>query len=281
MTGFFVLCIYVAIFVASFLIVTKVVNRATAQDFTSLKTVTFGDESAVRPNRWAGVISILTLFLIWGMFTGSSLLPRFLHAPAPFVGTAEFTYTAEANGAQDDATVTVVVHPLEDEVDAPEVEAGDGFAKNDSATLAQWRSGLVRVDANDDITKKDGAQIVAINGQAIAPGGSVKIDSGTVSLTDKGTPNFTPSRGWQMAPLYLPPPEQVWARTIKVATEGFRNTGLFEHLGYSLFRVIAGFFFGGVSFLLPIAFSRMSSNVSPSPFSGFSSGSSSFGAAFS
>ena len=56
------------------------------RDFTSLKTVTFGDESAVRPNRAAGIISILTIFLMWGIFTGSSLLPSFLHAPGPFVG---------------------------------------------------------------------------------------------------------------------------------------------------------------------------------------------------
>ena len=72
MTGLFVLFIYVGVFVASYFIVTKVVQQATAKDFTSLKTVTFGDESAVRPNRMAGILSILTIFLIWGMFTGSS-----------------------------------------------------------------------------------------------------------------------------------------------------------------------------------------------------------------
>ncbi|MFK7754033.1 MAG: ABC transporter permease [Sedimentitalea sp.] len=246
MTGFVVLGIYFGIFIASYFIITKVVHRATVKDYTSLKTVTFGDESAGRPNRWAGVISILTLFLIWGMFTGSSLLPGFLHAPAPFLGTTEFTYTAEANGERDDATVTIVVHPREIETEAPEVEPGDGFAKNDSVAIAKWRTGLVRVDRNDDISKKDGAEVVAINGTPIARGETVKTSGGAVTLSDKGTPNFAPYRGWQMEPLYLPPPEAVWARTGRILQEGFRSFTLFEHLGYSLFRVIAGFLLGAL-----------------------------------
>lgn len=247
MTGLFVLVVYTAIFIGSFFLVTRVIQRATVKDFTSLKTVTFGDESAVRPNRWAGIISILTIFLIWGMFTGSALLPRFVHAPAPFEGTLEFTYTAEApDGTRDDATVTVVVHPREIDTDAPEVDPGDGFAKNDSAAIAVWRTGLVRVDSNDEITKGDGAQVVAINGTPISPGITVKIDHGTVTLSDKGTPNVAPTRGWQMEPLYLPPPEDVFTRTLSVIDEGFRSFTLWEHLGYSLFRVIAGFLLGAL-----------------------------------
>ena len=247
MTGLFVLGIYFGIFVVSFLVVTKIIHRATLKDYTSLKTVTFGDESAVRPNRWAGVISILTLFLIWGMFTGSSLLPKFLQAPGPFMGELEFTYTAQAeDGTQDDATVSIVVHPREEQTDAPEVVAGDGFAKNDSAAIAVWRTGLVRVDSNDDITKSDGAKVVAINGQPIAPGETVSIDNGSVTLSDKGTPNVAPYRGWQMEPLYLPPPEQVWSRTLQVLDEGFRSFTLWQHLGYSLFRVVVGFLFGAI-----------------------------------
>ncbi len=246
MTGLFVLFIYVGIFVGSFFVVTKVIDRATAKDFTSLKTVTFGDESAVRPNRIAGVLSILTIFLIWGMFTGSSLLPKFLHAPGPFVGTLEFTYTAEADGQRDDGTVTVVIYPRDSETEAPEVDPGDGFAKNDSSAIAKWRTGLVRVDANDEIKKKDGAEVVAINGQPIARGETVKIENGTVTLSDKGTPNLAPYRGWQMEPLYLPAPETVWSRTLQVVSEGFRSFTLWEHLGYSLFRVIAGFLLGAL-----------------------------------
>jgi taurine transport system permease protein len=241
------LLIYIVIFVAAFFVVTKVVQGAGLKDYTSLKTVTFGDESAVRPNRAAGVISILTIFLMWGMFTGSGMLPGFLHAPGPFEGTTSFTYTAQVAGQDpDDATVTVVVHPRDVDTDAPEVEPGQGFAKNDSAAIAQWRSGLINVDRNDEMTKKDGAQVIAINGQKIAPGETVAVEGGSVTLSDKGTPNFEPYKGWQMEPLYLPSPEEVWVRSIEVAKEGFRNFTLLEHLGYSLFRVIVGFLLGAL-----------------------------------
>jgi taurine transport system permease protein len=142
--------------------------------------------------------------------------------------------------------VTVVVHPRDEQTDAPEVDPGDGFAKNDSAAIAQWRSGLINVAANDDISKSDGNTVIAINGQKIAPGETVKVDGGSVTLSDKGTPNFSPARGWQMEPLYLPAPEAVWTRSIEVIKEGFRNFTLLEHLGYSLFRVIVGFLLGAL-----------------------------------
>ena len=246
MTGVFFLIIYVAIFVGSAFLVTRVLSRGIA-DYTSLKTVTFGDESAVRPNRAAGIISVITIFLMWGIFTGSSLLPSFLHAPGPFVGETSFTYTAQVDGqAPDDATVTVIVHPRGEPVDAPEVDPGDGFAKNDGATIAQWRTGLIRVDSNDDITKSDGAKVIAIDGQKIAPGETVRVADGAVTLSDKGTPNFAPNKGWQMEPLYLPAPEDVWTRTGQIISEGFRNFTLMEHLGYSLFRVVVGFLFGAI-----------------------------------
>lgn len=246
MTGIFFLLIYIAIFVGSAFLVTRVLSRGIS-DYTSLKTVTFGDESAVRPNRAAGIISIITIFVMWGIFTGSSLLPSFLHAPGPFVGTTGFTYTAQMPGqAPDDAEVTVVVHPRGEDPELPEVAPGDGFAKNDVVAIAQWRSGLVRVDSNDELTKKDGAQVIAINGQKIAPGETVQTENGSVTLSDKGTPNFAPSKGWQMEPLYLPAPEEVWARTVQIASEGFRNFTLWEHLGYSLFRVVVGFLIGAI-----------------------------------
>jgi len=241
------LLIYVAIFVAAYLIVTKVVQGAGVKDYTSLKTVTFGDESAVRPNRAAGVISILTIFVMWGIFTGSSLLPGFLHAPGPFLGTTTFTYTAQVEGqAPNDATVTVIVHPRGESQEAPEVDPGEGFAKNDSVAIAQWRTGLVNVIKNDDISKSDGARVIAIDGQKIAPGETVKTQDGSVTLSDKGTPNFEPAKGWQMEPLYLPAPEAVWTRSLQILDEGFRNFTLLEHLGFSLFRVVLGFLLGAI-----------------------------------
>ncbi len=238
--------IYVAIFVIAFFVVRAVAAGAARNDYGSLKTVTFGDESAVTPNRAASIISILTIFLLWGMFTGSSLLPGFLHAPGPYEGTATFEYTTQAGNERDTATVTVVVHPIDTPTEAPDVDAGDGFAKNDSIAIGVWRSSLLRVDRNDELGRTDGAEVIEINGQKIAPGGSVDTDFGRVTLSDKGTPNIIPAKGWQMEPIWLPSPEAVVARVVEIANAGFRGSTLWEHLGYSLFRVVVGFFFGAL-----------------------------------
>lgn len=241
-----VLLIYVAIFVASFFLVKLLVHKTT-RDFTARKTVTFGDESAVRPNRIASVISVLTIFLLWGAFTGSSWVPGFLHAPGPFVGDATFTYTAEADGvAPDDATVTVRVFPVGEDVEAPEVDPGAGWAKDDSDSVGAWRSGLIRVDRNDGYGRDEGHTVVAVNGEPIAPGGEVITEFGRVGMSPKGTLNFEPRKGWQMEPIWLPPPEAVLARLKEIAQDGYRDSTLWEHLGWSLFRVIAGFFFGAL-----------------------------------
>lgn len=241
-----ILLIYIAIFVAAFFAVKFVNSRLEARhDFTSLKTVTFGDESAVTPNRAASIISIVAIFLIWGAFTGSQLTP--IHAPGPFVGDAEFTYTLQAeDGATDDATVSVTVFRVGAEVEAPTVEPGDGFAKNDSDTVGAWRSKLIRVDRNDEIGRDEGARIVAVDGQPIAPGETVKVASGLVSMTPKGTLNYKPAQGWQMEPIWLPAPEAVWSRLLEISQTGYQNSTLLEHLGYSLFRVVVGFFFGAL-----------------------------------
>ena len=238
--------IYVAIFVVAFFVVKAIAQRRAISDYGSLKTVTFGDESAVTPNRAASFISILTIFVLWGMFTGSSLLPGFLHAPGPFEGTGTFEYTAQAGDDRDTATVTVLVHPIDTRADAPEVDPGQGWAKNDSVAIGMWRSGLLRVDRNDELGRGEGAILIEINGEKVAPRDSVDVGWGTVTITDKGTPNIQPSKGWQMEPIWLPSPEAVVVRIGEIASEGFRGSTLWEHLGYSLFRVVVGFFFGAL-----------------------------------
>ena len=238
--------IYVAIFVVAFFVVKAIAQRRAISDYGSLKTVTFGDESAVTPNRTASFISILTIFVLWGMFTGSSLLPGFLHAPGPFEGTGTFEYTAQAGDDRDTATVTVLVHPIDTRADAPEVDPGQGWAKNDSVAIGMWRSGLLRVDRNDELGRGEGAILIEINGEKVAPRDSVDVGWGTVTITDKGTPNIQPSKGWQMEPIWLPSPEAVVVRIGEIASEGFRGSTLWEHLGYSLFRVVVGFFFGAL-----------------------------------
>ena len=241
-----ILAIYAAIFIASFFLVRLIVDQ-TARGFDARKTVTFGDESAVVPNRIASVVSVLSIFVLWGAFTGSALLPGFLHAPGPFEGVASFTYTAEADdGTRDDATVTVLVHPVNQQVDAPVVDPGEGWARNDSDTIGTWRSGLIRVDRNDEKGRDQGHRVVAVNGTPIAPGGEVMTEFGRVGMSPKGTLNFEPAKGWQMEPIWLPSPEAVVARLVEISDQGYRDSTLWEHLGYSLFRVVVGFFFGAL-----------------------------------
>ncbi len=216
-------------------------------DYSSLKTVTFGDESAVTSNTVASVVSIVLIFVLWGAFTGSKLLPGFMHAPGPFSGEGAFEYTITTpDGQTDNATVSVIVHPTGEEVDAPEVDPGEGIAKNDATAIAVYRSELLRVDRNDEMGRDEETFITAIDGQAIAPGGSVDVAFGRVAMSDKGTLNIIPATGVQMEPIWLPSPEAVWSRLGEIATVGYRNSTLAEHLGYSLFRVIVGFLLGAL-----------------------------------
>ncbi|UWQ16566.1 ABC transporter permease [Jannaschia sp. M317] len=245
MTGLLIIVAYVAMFVISMVVVNTLTAKSKPKDFTSLKTVTFGDESAVRPNRWASVISVVVLFLIWGAFTGSKLSP--IHVPGPFEGDTSFTYTAQnAAGDTDDATVAVRVHEVGAEVEDPVLEPGDGFAKNDVDRVGLYRSKILRLDRNDEGSGEDGYQIIAINGQPIGPNGSVDTDDGTMTMNERGGLNFVPNKGFQMQPLYLPSPERVVQALVEVAQDGYRNFTLWEHLGWSLFRVLAGFAVGAL-----------------------------------
>jgi taurine transport system permease protein len=244
-----ILLIYVAIFVAVMLLYTalhKFVRQA--HDFTSLKTVTFGDESAVRANRVASVVSVITIFLIWGAFTGSKLVP--IHAPGPFVGETSFTYEAvNPAGETDEGTVYVRVHPIDEKAEVPVVaeDGGAGFAKDDAIKVAAWRaSDPFKAQKNDLGGQEDGYRIVSVNGQAIEPLGAVQVADGEVRMTGRGSLVFEPAKGWQMEPIWLPAPEAVWGRLIEIAREGYQNVTLLENLGWSLFRVLVGFLLGSL-----------------------------------
>jgi taurine transport system permease protein len=123
---------------------------------------------------------------------------------------------------------------------------GAQSAKNDGVVIQAYRNKLLKWDANDEFSRKDGAKIIAINGQSIAPGGEVFVSNLRVAVTPKGTLNIEPNKGVQMEPIWLPAPEAVKDRLVEIATAGFKNFMLVEHLGYSLFRVIVGFFFGAL-----------------------------------
>ncbi|WP_282602613.1 ABC transporter permease [Paracoccus sp. PARArs4] len=242
MTGLIILAVYAALFFGAALAI-SLVRRSMAKvtDFTSLKTVTFGDESAVRPDRWASIISVVVVFLVWGAFTGSKLVP--VHVPGPYTGTTSFTYTATApDGQQADATVTVLVHETGAEAEDPEAGPATGFATSDVATVAAWRSVLISAQRNDG----DDATITAIEGRPIQPGGTVSVPDGSVTMTAKGSLNFSPDKGLQMEPIWMPAPEAVVARFFEIARDGYQNVALLEHVGWSLWRVIAGFVIGSL-----------------------------------
>lgn len=242
-----VLLIYIVIFAVAFLAWRAWSARHEGKhDFTSLKTVTFGDESAVSANRFASVISVLALFAIWGAFTGSVITP--LHMPGPFRGDTSFQYTAtNAAGQTDTATVYVRVHTIGDTIDLPELSSDQsGFAKDDAVKIGAWRSGLVKPQDNDDGGKEDGYAITAIDGQPITRGATVPFADGDITMTNSGSLSVKPNTGWQMEPIWLPPPEAVVTRFIEIAKDGYKNFTLLEHLGSSLGRVIAGFVLGSL-----------------------------------
>ncbi|MEE4236673.1 MAG: ABC transporter permease subunit [Anderseniella sp.] len=238
--------IYLTIFVLAFMAYGFWVrSREAAHDFTSLKTVTFGDESAVISNRFASIVSVVALFALWGAFTGSKITP--LHMPGPFMGDTGFTYTAtNAAGQTDEARVNIRVHKLGEAVDYPPADSQDGFAKDDAVKIAAWRSGLVKPQDNDEGGGEEGYRITAIDGQPIEPGKTVSFADGEITMTGRGSLSVKPDTGWQMEPIWLPAPEAVVDRLVETAREGYKNYTLWEHLGSSLARVIAGFVIGSI-----------------------------------
>jgi len=258
MTGIILLAVYVALFIISFVLITWLTRTFFEKsDFTALKTVTFGDESAVRANRIASVLSVLTILVLWIAFTNSSLpLPK---AKGPFEGPLTFSYTSTLeNGDTDEATVSILVHKedlqLTKDEDGntlplpskPEIEEGDGFAKNDSLIVPRYGSKVINVFKNDEFKKKDGAKITHYNGQPINPGEAISLPEGKLALTPKGGVFFEPATGFRMARLYLPAPEVTSNRFLELNAEGYRNFTLVEHTWASLQRVLLGFFFGAL-----------------------------------
>ncbi len=223
--------------------------------YGSLKTVTFGDESSVTANRVASVSGVVTVFLIWMVATGSSLLP-FNVLPVPFVGDTQFEYTAtNAAGDTDKATVKVRVNRFGDttaeKLVAP--ETSDGFAKDDVVMVQERRAKLLRAQNNDDGGKEKGYRVTAIDGQAIDRNQTVEIANGTVLMTGAGSLQVRPYTGPTMEALYLPPPEQVWTRFLQLNAEGYQGVGLWENVMWSLIRVVLGFFLGCL-FGIPLGF---------------------------
>ena len=222
--------IYIAIFVGSFFLVRLIVDQ-TAKGYSARKTVTFGDESAIRSDRLASIASVVVIFLLWGAFTGSRLVP--LHVPGPFAGETSFTYQSENEGGQlSDGRVRIAVGP------DGALPAGAETSEDVAVAVQSGRNKLIQLP--------DDARAVSVNGTGIAPGGAVPVEDGTVSMTAKGTLSFAAERGLQMEPIWLPSPEAVVGRYIEIMANGYQNYSLWEHIGASLLRVLAGFSLGAL-----------------------------------
>ncbi len=230
-------------------------TKDAATGFGSLKTVTFGDESSVTANRAASIAAVITIFVLWGIATGSKLIP-FTILPPPFVGETSFTYTAtNAAGETADAQVFVYVAAQGEEgAAAPEItNSATGFAKDDSLLVSERRTKIIRAQNNDDGGKEEGYRVTAINGNPIAPTKIATFADGEVLMTSKGSLQVRPRTGLTMEALYLPPPEQVWNRFLNLAAEGYQGVGLGENLFWSLIRVVLGFALGCL-FGIPLGF---------------------------
>lgn len=233
MTGLAILVAYAALFAGAALMVGLIRRRITPRnDFTSLKTVTFGDESAITPDRAASAISILVVFLLWETFSGSRLMP--FHVPGPFIGETGFSYQATGEDGQPIKGQVQVFAGIE----APAEGMQDGADNAVVAAIPHGRDQLIRLPGD--------AQATSVDGRAIAPGGSLRVDHGTVSMTAKGTQSFVADKGLQIDPIWLPSPEAVAGRFVQITQTGYQNSTLWEHLGASLLRGLAGFVLGSL-----------------------------------
>ena len=234
-------------------------GRNKANGYTSLKTVTFGDESAVEANRFASVASVVAIFFFWGLATGSSLLGP-IQLPAPFLGKTSFEYTAiNSYGETDKGTVNLLVHTFDDK---PVLEKANniatGFARDSAIKVRERRTALLsakKIGAKET----DGFKIIEINGIAIEPNQIVNFGNGEVLLTAKGSMQIRPYDGMTMEALYLPAPEDVWKSFLRLNKEGYTNVGLWENVFWSLIRVVLGFTLGCL-FGIPLGFAMGLSN---------------------
>ncbi len=114
--------------------------------------------------------------------------------PAPdFNGTPSFTYTvSDGQGGTATATVNGTVNPVQD----PPVAVGDTFTTNEDVAVT------FDVRGNDSDPDGDALSVTQIDGINIAPGGSVAVTGGTVTLNANGTLTFTPTADFNGAPSF-------------------------------------------------------------------------------
>jgi taurine transport system permease protein len=89
--------------------------------------------------------------------------------------------------------------------------------------------------------------LFAIDGQPIKPGDTVRFSDGEITMTcEKQSLGQTRQGLADGTDLAAIPGSRSVYRLGEIATEGYKNVSLWEHLGYSLGRVIAGFLLGSI-----------------------------------
>ena len=105
-----------------------------------------------------------------------------------FTGDATFEYHAnDGNGGEDTANVTVTV-------DAP--LNGKPNAADDSTTTPFDTPVTIDVLGNDNDPDGDALSVTSINGQSVAPGDTVIVADGTVTVLGNGELSFDPNAGF-------------------------------------------------------------------------------------
>ncbi|PLP59418.1 hypothetical protein CYK37_08820 [Mesorhizobium loti] len=112
---------------------------------------------------------------------------------ANFNGSPSFTYTvSDGHGGTATATASGTVSPVQD----PPVAVNDTFTTNEDTAVS------FDVRGNDSDPDGDALSVTQINGNNIAPGNSIAVTGGTVTLNADGTLTFTPSVNFNGSPSF-------------------------------------------------------------------------------
>lgn len=118
-------------------------------------------------------------------------------------------------------------------------EAPPAAAEGAPAHLSPWQTLLARVGLYR--TGEEARKTVTFGDAASVRGG--RFWSGVSVLTLAVLWVLSTQYEW-VNPIFWPHPGAVWDRFIEISSEGYRNFTLWEHIGWSVYRILMGFGFG-------------------------------------
>jgi taurine transport system permease protein len=203
-----------------------------AHDFTSLKTVTFGDESAVSPNRRPRHLGDRDL-LRSGEHSPARLVP--IHVPGAVCRRYTFTYTAENRRARRTARWCRARPPCRRGGPAP--RGVDRATVSPSTTASRWRLAQRACAASSENDIGGGGWLP--RGRSMASPSRrttvVRLPTATVTMTARAAAQLRARQGLADGTDLAAPPEAVASRLGEIASRGLSRTSrCWEHLGYSL-----------------------------------------------